>query len=237
LSNSRESVGGVLALFGGLALLGMTFSGQCSRSARAVDVGSFLEAAFDPKGFPEGWQVQACEAMPDGRTLMRLSSLGEPAPEFVVGEEESAALAKIPKGLGRKGPRPWMHLKERLGLGASAALLVQHPLKTSMDERKRLFRGLGYKTIEQVEFKGEAIPMNAGRLAWGLYEVPWVHIRHFERVDDKPTFHDTIRVDLSSGPQAMILYLTFPPRARGAEIALDPFITAWAPLIVEPAKN
>jgi len=227
----------VLALFGGLALLGMTFSGQCSRPVQALDAGSFLETVFDPKGFPGGWQVEACEAMPDGRTLMRLSSLGEPVPEFVVGEEESAALAKIPKGLGRKGPKPWPHLKERFGLGASVALLVQHPLKTSMKERKRNFRDLGYKTIEQVEFKGETVPMNAGRVPWGLFEVPWVHMRHFERVDDKPTFHDTIRVDLSSGPQAMILYLTFPPRARGVEKALDPFITAWEPLIVEPAKN
>ena len=169
----------------------------------------------------------------DGRYI----SLGSIEPQFYAELMRLSGLEGDEEFANQMARGQWPHLKERFGLGASVALLVQHPLKTSMKERKRNFRDLGYKTIEQVEFKGETVPMNAGRVPWGLFEVPWVHMRHFERVDDKPTFHDTIRVDLSSGPQAMILYLTFPPRARGVEKALDPFITAWEPLIVEPAKN
>jgi hypothetical protein len=237
MSRSRESVGGVLALFGGLALLGMTFSGQCSRSAQAIEEEPFLNEVFDPVGSPLGWKVDGCESVPDGRVMLRYSPLGDATPEFVADEQEAEALSKMPKRMGKMQPKPWGHLKQREGFGPSGALLVRHPIKTSLDQRKKLFRGLNYKGIESLNFMGEALPMDGGRIPWGPYEVPWVHLRHFERVDGEPTFHDTLRVDLTSGPRALILHLAFPPRARARHEDLEPFVAAWLPPALDSGQN
>lgn len=237
MSGAREGTGGVLALFGGLLLLGMAFYSQCSQSTQVLEVGPFLEQVLDPEGMPEGWRVEACERVPDGRVLLRLQRLSEPAPSFQASPAEVAALAKIPAAPSKKGPKPWEHLQQRTGLEPVGALLAQHPAKTSMDRRKKLFRGLDYKGIEQVSAKGEALPLDAGRVPWGPYEVPWVHLRHFERVDGRATFHDTLRIDLSSGPNALILHLAYAPRARASQLDLAPFLAAWGPPMGEPGAN
>ena len=101
MSRSRECVGGVLALFGGLALLGMTFSGQCSRSALAIEEEPFLNEVFDPVESPLGWKVDGCESVPDGRVMLRYSPLGDATPEFVADEQEAEALSNMPKRMGK----------------------------------------------------------------------------------------------------------------------------------------
>lgn len=237
MTSATESVGGVLALFGGSVLLAMSFFSQCAQSVQAVEAQAFLGESFAHPGVPQGWDVKSCEQVPDGRIIVQLKSQGEAAAPFEASPEEVAALAEIPTSAKKWDPKPWEHLQQLTGLGPSSALLVQHPVKTSMDQRKRLFLGLSYKEIEMVSAKGESLPLNGGRIPWGPYEVPWVHLRHFEMVDGKPTFHDTLRVDLSSGPKTLVLHLAYPPRARASESALKPFLAAWTPLEVTSIGN
>ena len=60
--------------------------------------------------------------------------------------------------------------------------------------------------------------------------MPWVHLRHYRLDGERPTFHDTVRVDLTSGAEAWLLRLAFPERVRGDHSALEPFLTSLQPL-------
>lgn len=90
--------------------------------------------------------------------------------------------------------------------------LVRLPLARAENEIKSLFQSLSYKDLEQVGREGDDIPMDSGRFRWAGYEAPFVRVRHLYMEDDKPTFHETIRVNLTLGKQAWVALFAWDPR-------------------------
>lgn len=228
---------GVIGLLVGFLALAATFAVQWPAPVQVVDAEPILAQGFLRADLPEGWSLSTAERLPDRRVLVQLAREGAPeAAAHQPSEAEAGALAKLPTGGpggpgGGFGPKPWPLLEELPEGPARAALLEGHGTGPGgVRARKAAFTGLKYQELDKVDSKGEAALLDAGRKPWGPYEVPWVLVRHYRKDGDRPTFHDTVRVDLTSGREAWLLHLAFPERVRGSAAALDPFLAALQPL-------
>lgn len=244
---SRETPMGVLGLLVGFVVLAVAFAVQWPAPVQPVEARPLLEQGFQRVDLPDGWSLSGAERLPDRRVLVQLVREGAPeAAAHEPSEAEAAALAKLPGGgaggagggpPGGFGPKPWPLLEELPEGPARAGLLEGHGAGPGgVRARKAAFTGLEYQELDKVDSKGEAALLDAGRKAWGPYEVPWVLVRHFRKDGERPTFHDTVRVDLTSGREAWLLHLAFPERVRGSAAALDPFLAALQPMPPEPPQ-
>jgi len=225
---------GVLGLLVGLLVLAATFMTQWPAPVQTLDAEQVLAMGFGDAGLPAAWEVRSAERLPDRRVLIELVREGAASAPHQPSAEEAAALSKLPppaEETWSKGPKPWPLLEE-LPAGAPRAALLEGLGRGpgAAKARKAAFSGLKYKELDDVDSKGEAALIDAGRTAWGPYEVPWVHLRHYRLDGERPTFHDTVRVDLTSGAEAWLLRLAFPERVRGDRSALEPFLTSLQPL-------
>ena len=67
--------------------------------------------------------------------------------------------------------------------------------------------------------------MDSGGFNWAGYSASFVRVRHLRQVDNKPTFHESVRVNLTVGQQAWVAILTWderlPANQAWAESAVD----------------
>jgi hypothetical protein len=106
------------------------------------------------------------------------------------------------------------------------------------------FGRVKFKDFEDIPADGEVLPIDSGHLDWGDYEADWVHLRHYEKTDGKksgrkkankvPTSHDTLRVNLTTGPEARVLYLRWARAVPGDVAAAETWLAAFQPR--EPAE-
>lgn len=239
---------GVLGLLVGLLTIAATFLLQWPAPVAELAPTDVLSMAVQSGDLPPSWSAVGGKRLPDRRVWLELSRADrEDAPAFVPSEEEQQAVEALlaagagPQPAPGKGhqPSPWHALEEGPSAPAAGALLEVHPKgPMGVAARKRAFAGLRYKDIRSLSSKGEEALVNQGELPWGPYLVPWVHSRHYRWEDGLPTFHDSVRVDLTSSPAPVILRLVFPNRARGSHEELAAFLEALTPFDpVEPSSR
>lgn len=197
---------------------------------------SRVEAAFPGFAAPMNWELEHTFKLPDGIEgyVYMDPHAAEPAPLPVdpptPKEPEPKASSRSRRGgRGGRGPED-KELWSRLALGAEnqpprQVVLMYLPEKVAEEQLSKWFFELEYTDLERVDEKGESIPLDSGGFNWSGYWASFVRIRHLRQVDKKPTFHESVRVNLTIGREAWVAILTWderlPANHSWAESALD----------------
>lgn len=222
----RESVGGVIGVLLGLAVLGAAAWAALKPSAELLDARAELAAAFEVAPLP-------FELEPDGDAAARL-----PGGERVVAFASDAADEAVPvltevvevSVEGEDEGPDWAALMPTdSGRPPTRVVLMRIPDERAAAERRRLFEGLTFQKIEDLEPKG-------GRVLLAREEVPWhglaaraVRERRYHLVNGEPTFLESVRVDLARPGQPWMLIAVWP---LGHASTLEPvreILAAFAP--------
>jgi hypothetical protein len=223
---AREKPFAVLGLALGLLVVLTIYVAPLVGGARKIDGAAYLAAHFEPAELPFGFAVTRAVALRDGR---RVVVAGDPSAPPEVGVDVSDL---APEGASDEEPAPlargdsdrevWARLKEgEPGRPPRAIALVHYPLGRAGDVLRRQFGELQYKDLTHVDEDGEAVPVDSGYLTWGAYQANYVRLRHFAKDDGRPTFHDTLRVNLTVGERCWIAYLRWDPFLPGAKHAAE----------------
>ena len=84
--------------------------------------------------------------------------------------------------------------------------LVRYPESSAEAVLKKQFGRISFEDLSQISEKGGETAMDTGHLVWAGYRLPWVRTRFFRKVDGEATFHDSLRVNLTRGRHALVLY-------------------------------
>lgn len=229
---AREHLGGVIGVgLGLLILVGLVSSLAVSR-AETLEPQALFERWFEPA--PPAFGLVALEAAraAAGTEMLRLSNPAAP-PEAPAAELEP----KQRKPRGAKGPSEpefdWRSIEiGPEGAPPIEALLLSWPLKRAERRLDALFSGSsgggqrssggggggprrssgrdgpGFEDLYAgLGDEGGKRVLARGRIAWGEFEAPFVHVREFE---PGGTFVDTLRVNLSSETEPLALLLRWP---------------------------
>lgn len=194
---------------------------------------SRVEAAFPGFAAPLNWELDHTFKLPDGIEgyVYKDPNAAEPAP-LPVDPPSPKKPDKAPSSRGGRGGHG-MQDKEywsRLAVGAEnqaprQVVLMYLPESLAEKQLRKWFIELRYKDLELVSEKGESIPMDSGGFNWSGYWASFVRVRHLRQVDKKPTFHESMRVNLTVGREAWVAILTWDERLPGnqawAESAVD----------------
>ncbi len=255
---THETVGGVLGLALGCLLVVWGLLLPFGKPAAAVipDGEALLREHFDVRELPFGAHVVRAERRLDGTQYVTLRSASAPPTDVVETAEDVA-----PKGVSDEdvpsvdggGPDTSGNEKgqyDKTDWGAVPVgphaeplevLFAHHPEDSAQSVIQRNFRSLEYKDLENIGGDGETVPIDAGEMAWGPYDVRWVHLRAFHKDDDRATFYDLLRVNLTLDRTCWIVHLRWADRVPGtladARIVLDAIRPMLVESSVEPATN
>ncbi len=184
-----------------------------------------LLAAFEVEREPLGWTRVSARKLRGGKEvyLFEDPDAEAPAPLPIDPEPESKPKPKGKSsggggrgGRGSRDKKRWSRLVEgAAGQPPRRVALVKLPVDGAKGQLRELFFGLKFRDLEKVDEKGGEVPMEGGRFDWGAYEAPYLRVRHLYAEDDKPTFHETIRVNLTVGREAWVAILEWDPREPG----------------------
>jgi hypothetical protein len=223
---SRETVGGVLGLALGCLLVVWGFRMPFGEPAATPipDGEALLRAHFDVRDLPFDAVIVSAERLRDGRELVLLrpasaahDAAAEVGPEPQPVQHETEPTEPHDQGEGGK----WYDKTDWAGILESEAaepleVLVAHYSESGADAAiRRNFRNLSYKDFESVDEGGETVPIDAGELAWAAYDVRYVHLRVFTKDDDRATFYDLLRVNLTLDRTCWIVHLRWADRVPG----------------------
>ena len=234
---------GILGIALAMLLLAGAAFGLLQAGDRDLEDASSLKRAFSIAALPGNWTQVQVRGLRDGREvyLFEDPSAGEPAalppdPEPDVKPANKSKSSSGP-GAGRGGKRRNSDKKRwlRLVVGREnqpprRMALVRLPLNRAESELKSLFQGLSYKDLEEVGEDGGDLPMDSGRIDWGSYEAPFVRVRHLYQEDEKPTFHESIRVNLTLGREAWVALFAWDPRLPGNLAWVEQTLGEFQPL-------
>lgn len=218
-----ESLAGVLgagavlliALATGISILGVR--------AKSLDPAETFAGWFEPAALPFGLQPVEAARQADGKVVLRLADPAvAPEPQPIAPEEPEAPEEPAP-GTPPPPPFDW----SAIAIGApgsppSEGMLVTWPLSAARKELAGLFEqggepppGMGGPMQPQravdplagLGAEGGQRVIGSGRLDWGAFEAPFVHVRTFEKGG---TFVDTLRCNLSGEREALVLFLRWP---------------------------
>lgn len=205
-----------------------------------------LAERFGELATPDGFEVRGARKLAGGQLQVTLAAPGEaPAEPAPLPFEGNVAPKTKSKSMG--GGRPGMG-----GMGGwdpknrtewdKLALREAGPGPVEVtflfaSKRKRAealldsqFGRARFKDIAHLRGEGEAVPIDSGRLDWGGFEATWVQLRHYQLTDDRvPTSHDTVRVNLTTGPEARVLYLRWPRTYPGGIEPVEAWLAALEP--------
>jgi hypothetical protein len=214
----RESVGGVLGVGFGLVLIAALVLAVVSQRARSLEPGPLLERWFEPVELPFGLVPVEAARQPGGETLLRLSDPDAPA---------EASRTPLPRD-APPAPVDWAGLEVGPeGTPPTEALLVTWPLRVAARQLDSLFAagagpmsrgggrggpmvpppGGGGDPLAGLGPQGGRRVLERGDLPWGAFAAPYVLERSFE---PGGTFVDTLRVNLSTAREPLVLFLRWP---------------------------
>ena len=198
-----------------------------------------IEQAFPGFAAPLGWELEHTFKLPDGiEGYVYLDpNAAEPAPlpKDPPTPELSGPAPSTGAGRGgRDGGLQDKKLWSRLALGAEhqpprQVVLMYLPEKVAEKQLRKWFIELQYKDLEHVSKKGESIPMDSGGFNWAGYWASFVRVRHLRKEGDKPTFHESLRVNLTVGRQAWVAVLTWDERLPGDQAWAESAVAGLAP--------
>lgn len=242
-SSEQLRVPKVLAILLGVLAVGAGAAGllRSSITELSVDEGqSRLAERFSSRGqLPFGFELRSARKLSKHQLYLSFSQPGEAAPELEVlpfeGKVASNKDGKGRKGRGHGEDRPkteWhkLELREAGPDPVEAAFLFvdDHDKADALLDAQ--FGHVRFRDIEHLRADGEPLPIDSGHLDWGDYEAGWVHLRHYEKEDGKPTSHDTLRVNLSTGQEARVLYLRWARSVPAEVAAAEAWLLAFQPL-------
>ena len=213
----RESALGVAGIGGGLLLILALFVWLWISRARDIDAAEQFRGAFAVQGVPAGWSVTLSQAVPDGlfdlHTEQRIVRL---AREGAAPDPEPAAAPAPPAAEPGAAPAKkveWKKLAEAAPAGEPARLYFAwyDPTNGSQDVEAQLdsHRAVDYSMLGP---KGGIVRLDAGKLRWGPFDADFVHERLFE----KGSFRDALRVNLSRPGQFCVLNVLWRWGERGS---------------------
>ena len=93
--------------------------------------------------------------------------------------------------------------------------IVRYPKSQAESVLDRQFARVSFQDLSQISEQGGETALDNGYVVWGGYRLPFVRTRHFRKEDGKPVFHDSIRVNMTRGQTAIVLYARWKPGAMG----------------------
>ena len=78
------------------------------------------------------------------------------------------------------------------------------------------FASVHFRDLKSIGGDGGELPADSGYVDWAGYEAAYVRTRHFYKAGGEPTFHDSMRVNLTLGKEATVLHLRWPRRSPGS---------------------
>ena len=222
----RETPLGVLALaFGLLVLVGAVLY-PLVPSATDIDGEELLAESFDVRRLPLGFEITTAKRLADGRVILTLHDSDAPPPEPWVDPPGSPPPPPDPKpdksrrhgrGHGYGAPtKVWVSLVEgEEGRSPREVTLIRYPRSQADAVHKAQFQELRFQDLTRIAYEGAPAPMESGKLRWAGFEPQFARIRHFAREEGKPTFHDTVRVNLMREGSPWIMYLRWDEHYRG----------------------
>jgi len=106
---------------------------------------------------------------------------------------------------------------------------IWYPPKLAESVLEKQFSAVRFRDLKHLPKHGGDVPMDSGHLSWGRYDAGYVRHRHFRLVDEEPTFHDSLRINLTLGRQACVLYMRWPQGTPGHVAAAEELLAAYAP--------
>jgi len=192
----RESALGVAGIACGLLVIAAIFAWLWMSRGREIDAAEQFRGSFAVQGVPQGWTVALAKAVPDGLfdmhseqrivRLVRAGAVPEPEPS-------PAADAQF----------EWKKLPEAAPLGEAARLYFAwyDPSTGRQDVASQLDSHRAVEPGMLDPMKGGIVRVDAGKLRWGPFDADFVHERLFE----KGSFRDALRLNLSTSGQFCVL--------------------------------
>jgi hypothetical protein len=192
----RESALGVAGIAGGLLLIAAIFFWLWMSRGREIDAAEQFRGSFAVQGVPQGWTVALAQAVPDGLFDMHTE-------QRLVRLVRAGAAAEPEPSAAEDAEFEWKSLPEAAPLGEAARLYFAwyDPSTGSTDVVAQLdsHRAVEFGMLDRK--KGGIVRVDAGRLRWGAYDADFVHERLFE----KGSFRDALRMNLSTAGQFCVL--------------------------------
>ena len=229
---------GLLALVGAVGF-------QFFLQPASVDGVALLGDRLGVTDLPLGFEVESAERLPSGEELVRLLDPDAPppppppeAPPEEEGEEDPAP-ASDRGGRGHGGgdrggwgkkKYDWGKVPEgEPGLPPAEITFVWYPRRTANSVFRSQFERLSFRDLREIDWDGGRTVVDSGKLPWDAYEAHFVRERIFRREDEKPRFHDVLRVNLTVGELACILFLTWPDGLPGSKAAAEEVLASLHP--------
>lgn len=122
---------------------------------------------------------------------------------------------------------PWIRLPAgETGQPPWQVALVRYPASSAEGVLSEQFARIQFQDLSQISERGGVSAIDTGHLLWNGYRLPWVRTRHFRKEDGKAVFHDSIRVNLTRGRQAIVLYARWRPGQKGDSEVLQEVVRA-----------
>lgn len=215
MNETQESIrpAGVLGVgLGLLVLLGLVF-GVMPRMAKDLDAAAVEAALVERFELEEGLFLEGAQGKQLSKTdqVFTLYSTEDPEPDPLPFDGKVAK-----KNRGKKwdpdNKTEWgkVQLEEGEADPHEVTLYVSSNQKHAARILDGQFSEVRFKDLKRLSSEGEALPVNSGHIEWDGYRANWVHLRHYQLVDEVPTSHDTIRVNLTTGREARVLYVRWP---------------------------
>lgn len=218
----RESALGVVGVVGGLLLIVGLFVWLWISRAREIDAAEQLRGAFAVQSVPEGWSVTLAQAVPDG--LFDLHS------EVRIVRLARAGAGADPEPVPAEGAKPeWKKLADAAPPGEPTRLFFAwyDPGTGSKDVEYQL-DSHGSVELSKLDEQGGKVRVDLGKLRWGAYDSDFVH----ERLFDKGSFRDALRINLSTPGQFCVLNVLWKWGERGSRDSAARALALFPP----PAK-
>ena len=217
--------GTVLAAALGLAAVGGATALLIGSRPRAIDGQELLAATFDEGALPFDLRVASASRLPTGERTVVLEPPGlepeAPPPPF----EPKPPVEGAPPGK----PFDWSQVPlGEPGKPPRQALIVWFPESTAEAQLRSLFHEIPWRDLRDIGDGGGLLPLDSGKLDWGGYDAPYVHLRAFE---PGATFRDSIRVNVSAAGSRCALHVLWPRGAQGSKEVVSKLLAALAPRV------
>jgi len=218
----RESLGGIVGMGLGLMMILSVGVMALFPTARDTDAASLLSATFGVMGdLPYGLEPVRAVSFATGEQLVLLrdparSSEEDNAPRWLPSKSGATWQIRFGKEISKIETFDWSTIPvAKEGQPPVEVALALFPAKTAKKIVQAQFNGIHFEDVTQLPMAGKTVPVDAGHLDWGPFEAPYIQLRHYGRDATGPEFWDTLRVNLTSGSQARVLYMRWPRGQAG----------------------
>lgn len=230
---AHESLGGIVGMgFGLLAILSVGVM-TIFPTARDSDATMLLSESFGVDGgLPFGLEPTRAVSFATGEHLVLLndpvrSSQEDNAPRWLPSKSGAGWQVRFTGAKVKAETFDWSTIPVvEAGRTPVEAALAFFPTKTGKKVVQGQFHGLHFEDITRLPMAGKTVPVDAGHLAWGPFEAPFIQLRHYGRDGTGPGFWDTLRVNLTVGSKVRILYLRWPRGQAGHKDRAAEFLGA-----------